>query len=153
MIEIIRGLMQGGMFDYSGRFYSIPRMQIAPVPAEPVPIYLGGLAEPVLRRAARIADGYIGWENPLCPLEDVPGMVKRIEGYRADYGRAALPFEFKFMPSRNHPDVLARLRDAGATDLIVMPWVETDGLQAPLAARIDAVRRFADTHMHALRQG
>lgn len=152
MIEIIRGLMQGGMFGYEGRFYTVPTMQIAPVPAAPVPIYIGGLAEPVLRRAARIADGYIGWENPQCPLEDVAGMVRRIEGYRADYGRTDAPFEFKFMPSRNEPDVLARLRDVGVTDLIVMPWVETAGLQAPLDARVDALRRFADEHMHVLRQ-
>jgi alkanesulfonate monooxygenase SsuD/methylene tetrahydromethanopterin reductase-like flavin-dependent oxidoreductase (luciferase family) len=152
MIEIIRGLMQGGMFEYQGRFYTVPKMQIAPVPAAPVPVYIGGLAEPVLRRAARIADGYIGWENPQCPLEDVAGMVRRIEGYRADYGRTDAPFEFKFMPSRNEPDVLARLRDVGVTDLIVMPWVETAGLQAPLDARVEALRRFADEHMHALRQ-
>ena len=152
MIEIIRGLMQGGMFEYQGRFYTVPKMQIAPVPAAPVPVYIGGLAEPVLRRAARIADGYIGWENPQCPLEDVAGMVRRIEGYRADYGRTDAPFEFKFMPSRNEPDVLARLRDVGVTDLIVMPWVETAGLQAPLDARVDALRRFADEHMHVLRQ-
>lgn len=151
MIEIIRGLMQGGMFEYSGRFYSVPRMQISPVPAVPVPIYLGGLAEPVLRRAARIADGYIGWENPLCPLDDVAGMIRRIDGYRADYGRADRPFEFKFMPYANDLDVLARLRDIGVTDLILMPWMGTDGPQASLAARIDAVRRFADTGMHALR--
>jgi alkanesulfonate monooxygenase SsuD/methylene tetrahydromethanopterin reductase-like flavin-dependent oxidoreductase (luciferase family) len=152
MIEIIRGLMQGGMFEYEGRFYTVPKMQIAPVPAAPVPIYIGGLAEAVLRRAARIADGYIGWENPQCPLEDVAGMVRRIEGYRADYGRAGAPFEFKFMPSRNAPDVLTRLRDVGVTDLIVMPWVETAGLQAPLGARVDALRRFADEHLHGLRQ-
>lgn len=151
MIEIIRGLLQGGMFEYQGRFYTIPRMQIAPVPGNPVPMYLGGLAEPVLRRAARIADGYIGWENPLCPLEDVAGMVKRMESYRADYGRSGLPFEYKFMPSRNDPDGLARLRDVGITDLILMPWVEASGFDAPLAARIDSLRRFADQHMHALR--
>jgi alkanesulfonate monooxygenase SsuD/methylene tetrahydromethanopterin reductase-like flavin-dependent oxidoreductase (luciferase family) len=152
MIEIIRGLMAGGMFGYEGRFYSVPRMQIAPVPSQPVPIYLGGLAEPVLRRAARIADGYIGWENPQCPLDEVAGMVKRINGYREDYGRSSHAFEFKFMPSSNRPDVLARLRDAGVSDLIVMPWVEDAGLQAPLAARIDAVHRFAETQIPALRQ-
>ncbi len=152
MIEIIRGLMQGGMFEYQGSFYTVPKMQIAPVPGAPVPVYIGGLAEPVLRRAARIADGYIGWENPQCSLEDVAGMVRRIEGYRRDYGRTDVPFEFKFMPSRNEPDVLGRLRDVGVTDLIVMPWVETAGLQAPLDARVDALRRFADQRMHALRQ-
>lgn len=151
MIEIIRGLMAGGMFDYNGRFYTVPRMQIAPVPRQPVPIYIGGLAEPVLRRAARIGDGYIGWENPQCPLEDVPGMIRRIDSYRADYGRERIPFEFKFMPSSSRPDALSRLRDAGATDLILMPWADEAGHQAPLAARIDAIHRFAASGMDRLR--
>jgi alkanesulfonate monooxygenase SsuD/methylene tetrahydromethanopterin reductase-like flavin-dependent oxidoreductase (luciferase family) len=56
-IEIIRGLLRGGMYEFHGRFYQVPRLQIAPVPERPVPIYIGGLAEPVLRRAARIYDG------------------------------------------------------------------------------------------------
>src|SRR5262245_60916097 len=58
MIEIIRGVMKGGMFEYRGRFYTVPRLRIAPVPPRPVPIYVGGLAEPVLRRAARLGHGY-----------------------------------------------------------------------------------------------
>lgn len=151
MIEIIRGLLAGGMFGFEGRFYTVPRLQIAPVPSTPVPIYLGGLAEPVLRRAARIADGYIGWENPQCSLQEVPAMIRRMEGYRADYARSGLPFEYKFMPMSAAPDVLERLAQAGVTDLILMPWMDQHGPAAGLAERIAAIESFAQTRMPDLR--
>jgi alkanesulfonate monooxygenase SsuD/methylene tetrahydromethanopterin reductase-like flavin-dependent oxidoreductase (luciferase family) len=144
MIEIIRGVMAGGLFEYHGRFYDVPRLAIAPLPPAPVPIYIGGLAEAVLKRAARLADGYIGWENPRCTLAEVAPLVRRLNGYRADYGRAALPFEVKFLPGSCRRDVLLRLRDAGVTDLILLPWLDDDGPAAPLPARLDAIRRFAD---------
>ena len=112
---------------------------------------MGGLAEPVLRRAARLGDGYIGWENPRCMLADVPSLLRRLHGYREDYGRASLPFELKFMPASASYETLARLRDAGVTDLILLPWLDTAGPDAPLAARLDAIKRFSDTLMHRLR--
>jgi len=143
-IEIIRGLLAGGMYEFQGRFYQLPRMQIAPVPKRPVPIYIGGLAEPVLRRAARIADGYIGWENPRCSLAEVTGMIRRLQGYREDYGRTGSEFEIKFMPRSAHGDSARRLRDAGVTDLICIPWADIAGTQTSLDARIDALARYAD---------
>ena len=147
MIEVIRGVLQGGMFEYSGRFYKVPRLQIAPVPEAPVPIWIGGLAEPVLRRAARLGDGYIGWENPRCALAELGSLVRRLHGYRADYGRASAPFEIKFLPASARAEVLLRLRDAGVTDLQVLPWLEGAGPAATLDERLDAIARFADEVM------
>jgi len=143
MIEIIRKLLRGGMQEHRGRFYEFPRLQIAPVPRAPVPVYIGGLVEPVLRRAARIGDGYIGWENPRCSLDDIAQMIRRIEGYRRDYDRMGA-FEYKFMPYSVAADTRQRLADAGVTDLICAPWLESAGVQAGLAERLEAVARFGD---------
>jgi len=143
MIEIIRGLLRGGMYEYHGRFYDFPRLQIAPVPRAAVPVYIGGLVEPVLKRAARIGDGYIGWENPRCSLDDLAQMIRRIEGYRRDYDRTGA-FEYKFMPYSASADTRQRLAAAGVTDLICMPWMETHGAAAGLRERLDAVARFGD---------
>lgn len=151
MIEIIRGVMTGGLFEYHGRFYTVPRLAIAPLPPAPVPIYVGGLAEAVLKRAARLADGYIGWENPRCTLQEVPALVRRLQGYRTDYARAGTPFEVKFMPGSCATDTLLRLRDAGVTDLILLPWLDRDGPAASLESRIDALQRFADEAMPRFR--
>lgn len=143
MIEIIRGLLQGGMYEYHGRFYDFPRLQIAPVPRKPVPVYIGGLVEPVLKRAARIADGYIGWENPRCSLDDLAQMIRRIEGYRRDYERTGA-FEYKFTPYSVAAQTRQRLADIGVTDLICSPWLESHGAGAGLRERLDAVARFGD---------
>lgn len=145
MIEIVRGLLAGGMYEFHGRFYDFGPLQIAPVPRHPVPVYIGGFAEPVLRRAARIGDGYIGWENPRCDLAQLAASIRRIEGYRADYGRADGPFEYKFMPRDADPSTCARLADAGVTDMICAPWTATHGPDADLAARLGAIARFAET--------
>lgn len=144
MIEIIRGLLAGGMYEYHGHFHDFPPLQIAPVPARPVPIYIGGFAEPVLRRVARLGDGYIGWENPLCDFSQLAAAIRRIEGYRGDYGRSGADFEYKFMPRAADADTCAQLADIGVTDMICAPWLATHGPAAGLATRLDAIARFAD---------
>lgn len=140
MIEVIRGLLRGGMFEFHGHFHDFPALQIAPVPRHPVPIYIGGFAEPVLRRAARIADGYIGWEHPLYDMKQLAASIRRMERYRIDYGRGDAAFEYKFMTRSADEASCRRLADAGVTDMICAPWNADDGLEA----RLDAIRRFAD---------
>ena len=53
MIEIIRGLSTGDFFAYQGRYYDIQSIKLCPVPAQPVPIMIGGHSDLALRRAAR----------------------------------------------------------------------------------------------------
>ena len=61
MIEIIRGLTDpaGDFFGYDGKHYQIPRIQLRPVPTQPIPILIGGHADAALRRAARLGDGWM----------------------------------------------------------------------------------------------
>lgn len=144
MIEIIRGVMSGELYEFHGRYYDVPKLQIAPVPPGGVPIYIGGLAEPVLKRAARMADGYIGWENPRCRFEEVGSLARRIAMYREEYGTADAPFEFKFLPLSSRAEVVAELQRHGVTDVISIPWMERFGPEATLAQRIESVQRYAD---------
>ncbi len=60
-VAVLRTLWAGGLTEFSGDFYEIPRSTVAPVPAQPggPPILLGGLARPALERAGRIADGWV----------------------------------------------------------------------------------------------
>jgi probable F420-dependent oxidoreductase len=47
--------------EYAGEFYQVPRSRVAPRPVQRPhpPVLLGGTAEPALRRAGRLADGWI----------------------------------------------------------------------------------------------
>ena len=45
---------------YEGQWHRVPDAGIRPLPVQrPIPVWMGGESEPVLRRAARLADGWI----------------------------------------------------------------------------------------------
>jgi probable F420-dependent oxidoreductase len=60
-VAVLRTLWAGGVSEFAGEFYEIPRSTVAPVPVQPggPPVLLGGLARPALERAGRIADGWV----------------------------------------------------------------------------------------------
>ena len=89
-LAILRGLSAGGYFEYHGEVFDFPPVKIAPVPAEPMPILIGGHGEAALRRAARGGDGWLhGGGDPA----DLPGLLARLAGLRREEGTAGRPFE------------------------------------------------------------
>jgi probable F420-dependent oxidoreductase len=60
-IRVLRTLWAEGVSEHSGEFYSVPPMRMDPKPAQRPypPIFLGGTADVALRRAGRIADGWV----------------------------------------------------------------------------------------------
>jgi probable F420-dependent oxidoreductase len=60
-IEIMRLLWREDGVNFEGRYHQIVGGTINPRPLRPggIPIYLGGIREPMLRRVARVADGWI----------------------------------------------------------------------------------------------
>jgi len=73
--------------DYKGEFYEIPTGYVDPRPVQQPhpPILLGGSAEPALRRAGRIADGWISASR--FPASAVPGAVATIKAAGEEAGR------------------------------------------------------------------
>lgn len=117
MIEILRGLETGEFFEYHGVHYDIQRIKMCPTPTEPIPILIGGHAEPALKRAARLGDG---WMHAGGPPGELPNYIARLHELRKEYGRDHLPFEIHAI-SRDafNIDGVRRLEDMGITDLIV----------------------------------
>lgn len=60
-IEILRQAWTGERFSFQGRVFSFDRVLVTPRPAQQggPPIWLGGNVEAAVRRAGRLADGYI----------------------------------------------------------------------------------------------
>jgi len=142
MIEIIRGLLRGGWFEHRGEFYEIPKLKICPVPRDPVPILIGGHADPALRRAARLGDG---WMHAGGGPEDLGELIGRVMRYRREYGRDHLPFELHVgSPEAYTPDGVKRLEDLGVTDVLIgfRNAYEPDTLS--LEQKLEALRRFGD---------
>ena len=78
-IAILRGLAAGGYFEFHGTVFDLPPVKIAPVPAEPIPVLIGGHSDAALRRAARLGDGWLhGGGDPA----DLPGLLERLARFR-----------------------------------------------------------------------
>jgi len=60
-IDILRLAWTGQRFSYKGKVFSFNQVKVTPAPErqDAVPIWLGGSVEPAMRRAGRLADGYI----------------------------------------------------------------------------------------------
>ena len=141
-IEVIRLCLGGGMVEYHGRHYDFDRLQMSPAPREPVPIYVGGLSKPALRRAARLGDGWISVVNSEA---EIRGWIADLAAQRRAYGRSDLPFEIKVVCSDVFDlDGYRRLEDAGVTDLISMPWHLYGGDPSALDTKTVGLERFAD---------
>jgi probable F420-dependent oxidoreductase len=145
-IAILRGLAAGGYFEHHGRCFDLPPVQIAPVPAEPIPVLIGGHSDAALRRAARLGDGWMhGGGDPA----DLPRLLARLGDFRRECGTAdgARPFEVHVISTDAYTvDGVRRLEEQGVTDVIIgFRWPYTVGPDAePLGQKIDSLRRFAD---------
>lgn len=75
-LDIVRRLLAGEAVSSEGR-YRVHGARIAPLPPEPVEVWIGGSAEPSIDRAARLGDAWLG--GP----ELTPELAKRwIDFYR-----------------------------------------------------------------------
>jgi len=64
-LAIVRQLLTGKAVAFHGTFFDLDEAVIAPVPAEPVPIIIGGRSDAAIKRAGRLGDGWLGiWNSP-----------------------------------------------------------------------------------------
>jgi alkanesulfonate monooxygenase SsuD/methylene tetrahydromethanopterin reductase-like flavin-dependent oxidoreductase (luciferase family) len=59
-VQVLRGAWGPGAFSFNGDHYSFQDLNVTPKPEQPIPIWLGGFAPGAIRRAGRIADGFLG---------------------------------------------------------------------------------------------
>ena len=141
MIEVLRKLWTGEVVEHHGEHFDIPPLEMLPAPGAPVPIIVGGLSEAALRRAARND----GWVSDLHTVEELAEIRRRLDAYRAEYGRSDLPFAV-YGSARDAWDLdgYRRMADAGVTHLVTMPWYFYAGPEADLAGKLEGIERFAE---------
>ena len=64
-LAIVRQLLDGTAVSFHGAFFDLDEAVIAPAPAAPIPILVGGRSDTAIRRAGRLGDGWLGiWNSP-----------------------------------------------------------------------------------------
>lgn len=139
-IAVIRAALAGGPVEFHGGHYDIDRVQLCPEAVD-VPIVLGGNAEPALRRAVRLADGW--FTSGIPSFEDALRLRDRIAELSVEYGRTE-PLRTTWRVAAPDPELLDRYATEGFEDVLVMAydvWVgdDVDERRAALAA---AARRL-----------
>jgi alkanesulfonate monooxygenase SsuD/methylene tetrahydromethanopterin reductase-like flavin-dependent oxidoreductase (luciferase family) len=142
-IEIIKKALSGEFFEHKGAHYDFPNLSINPVPNQDMPILIGGTAEPVLKRAARIADGFV---SPNTTADNIDEMIKKIHGYRKEYGTDNKPFRMVSVAIDAFDlDGHKRLADMGVDECCDMPWLYYGGkFKSPVEEKIEHMKRFTD---------
>lgn len=144
-ITIVRGLTAGGYFEFRGELYEVPSIKIDPVPSRPIPILIGGHAEPSLRRAARLGDGWIAAGSARDELAD---LIRRLVTLRDEAGRSGEPFEVHIGIEDTDPiEELRRLEELGVTHVAINFTDRYANERDTRSARerIDAMQRYGDS--------
>ena len=85
-IELMRALWTEKSVDFKGKWHTVSEAGLNPMPVQqPIPVWMGGGAsERILRRIARLADG---WMPQLTPDEKGREALETFRGYLREYGR------------------------------------------------------------------
>jgi probable F420-dependent oxidoreductase len=140
MIGILREVWAGGWVEHHGTHFDFPRLEMTPVPTDRIPIFVGGISEHALRRAARND----GWISDLMSIDEAGEARVKIDAYRDEQGATG---DFSMIVSLNDAwkvDHFKRAEDLGVTDLLTMPWSYYGGFDLTLEQKLDGMRRFAD---------
>jgi probable F420-dependent oxidoreductase len=118
-IPLLRKLWTQPFVTHEDRFHKLENIGLNQLPSKPVPIWIGGgNEERVMRRIARLADGWL-------PLGDPTPNIERMHGYLRDAGRqpADLMLMSRINGGAGGPDdwktEAHRLKDLGVTHLTI----------------------------------
>ena len=91
-LEVMRLLWTRELVTYEGRWHRVPDAGIKPLPVQrPIPVWMGGESEAVLRRSARLADGWITLQT-FRPGPASQQIIDRLHGLVREAGRDPAAF-------------------------------------------------------------
>lgn len=138
MLELMKALWQPGWTEFDGEFYTAPRLEMTPTPP-PIPVYVGGLSDIALRRAAR----HDGWIGDLIDTDTAIAKAGKVLALRTENGLTTDDFTIITPLSDAYlPEHFDRAQQAGIDGVITMPWMYYHGPSASLTQKIDDMARF-----------
>lgn len=148
MIEVLRKLWTGEMVEHDGEFYSFERLKMTPpFPKRRIPVWVGGISDLALERAARND----GWLSDLQTSDEILECIRKVHTFREAQGRTG-PFDVMASASDAHDlDGYRRLEDGGVNHLLTLPWVFYHGMTDDLDKKIDGIKRFGEDVLEKMR--
>jgi probable F420-dependent oxidoreductase len=140
-IDLIKKLWAEPVITYKGKHHTVTEAGINPLPTHPIPLWMGGSSDPVLKRAAKLADG---WFPQGAPDDERKALVEKFKGYVKDAGRdiSTIGIEARTNVSKGAPDMFrtaaTQWQEIGATHISFT--TEGGGF------------RTVDEHLRALKQ-
>jgi len=146
-IEVLKALWSRPLVTFKGQWHSIPDAGINPRPGRPIPIWVGGSNDAVMRRIARHAQGWYPRPELEPGTEKAAHMWGKLERYLAAEQRDLAGFGIQVWISvkdlGQDPATWAKRAEAwirqGATHIALNTM---DAGLASTKAHIDAIRRF-----------
>ena len=141
-IEVMRRLWSGDLVTYSGRFHRLQGVNIVPPPVQrPIPIWLGGSSDAVIKRAARVADG---WMPIIAPDEQAAAKLAQLRDELRSHGRDPARFGIEGWLRMHEADpqkwaaAAEGWRKLGADYVMLYPMFRTPRVED----QIETLRRF-----------
>jgi len=139
-LALLRLLLTTQTVSFDGSFFTVSGASVAPLPAKPLDIWLGGSAPGGLRRVGRLADGWLG--SLLTPAE-AGAAVAAINEAAADAGRAvdqdhfglSLPVALAGLPESLRASIGRRRPHTDPELLVAAGW---DGARRMIGQYVEA---------------
>lgn len=153
-VEVLQQLWNQPLVDIRGKWHDIPDAGINPLPVRKnIPIWFGGHADPVLKRAARLGNG---WMPNYRDADAAREAIDKLDGYLAELGRirgnARITDDQRFGLEARIPygdgdpntwlNLVQGWRDVGATHISFNTMGA--GFQSA-QEHINGIKRFAET--------
>ena len=141
MLDVMRKLWTGETVEHEGEFYRFDRLKLTPpIPTARIPVWVGGISDRALRRAARND----GWLSDLQTSDEIIECIEKVRNYRRELGRGE---DFDVMASASDAAEIGayrRLEEAGVNHILTMPWAFYHGLTDDLEKKVDGIERFGE---------
>jgi probable F420-dependent oxidoreductase len=100
--EVLRRLWSGELVDFKGRFHDLKAVNIVPPPVQrPIPIWFGGYSDAVVKRAARLGDG---WMPIMPPDAEAQQKLAMLQAELNNQGRDPAKFGVEGWLRMHEPD-------------------------------------------------
>jgi probable F420-dependent oxidoreductase len=149
MLDIIKMLMSGQFVEHRGQYFQFDSLNMSPAVTKAVPVYVGGLSDAALRRAAR-NNGWIGAQHDIDELKEI---VSKLIAERARLG--VDPNEsFEIVACIRDYDLgkFKLAKEMGVTKIYKNSWLDMNGRveKYPLEKKLEEMERFAAEYIDAI---